>query len=231
MSYHCDSLRGGITRLGNDLRLLSKFLAVLMLLIAGDGISESWRVGRAMAFQGTAEELPPADSVPRERLEMWKKVDQALRQGLPKTALEELQKILEQSLAQKAYPEAARAAAQIVIIESMIEDESNEKGILRLRSAIAQSHEEVQPVLHALLANWYWSYFESNRWRFQRRTKGAAMDSEDIATWDLSRIFEEIQSEYANALKEPEKLQAFLLPAAAKLLQHFGCRGAHRCSQ
>lgn len=208
MSYHRDSLRGGTTRLSNYIRLLSKFLAVLVLLIAGNGASESWKIGRAMAFQASQEELPPADSVPRERLEMWKKVDQALRQELPKTALEELQKILEQSLAQKAYPEAARAAAQIVITESMIENESNEKGILRLRSAIAQSHEEVQPVLHALLANWYWSYFETNRWRFQQRTQGAAMDSEDIATWDLPRIFEEIQSEYANALKEPEKLQA-----------------------
>jgi hypothetical protein len=139
---------------------------------------------------------------------MWKKVDSALKQQLPKTALEELKKILEQSLGQKAYPEAARAVAQIAFVESMIENESNEKAIMRLGSKIAKANEEVQPVLHALLANWYWSYFESNRWRFQQRTQGAAVDSQDIATWDLARIFEEIGSEYALALKESEKLQA-----------------------
>ncbi len=196
-------------------RSFMKTLCVLLAIVAGEYISDSdvSRGGlgifaKGMAFQASSEELPPADSVPRERLEMWKKVDQALRQELPKTALEELQKILEQSLAQKSYPEAARAAAQISVTESMIENESNEKAILRLRSAIAQSHEEVQPVLHALLANWYWSYFESNRWRFQQRTQGAAVDSQDIATWDLARIVEEIGSEYALALKEAEKLQA-----------------------
>jgi hypothetical protein len=192
-----------------------KTLCVLLAIVAGEYISDSdvSRGGlgifaKGMAFQASSEELPPADSVPKERLDMWKKVDQALRQELPKTALEELQKILEQSLAQKSYPEAARAAAQISVTESMIENESNEKAILRLRSAITQSHEEVQPVLHALLANWYWSYFESNRWRFQQRTQGAAVDSQDIETWDLARIFEEIGSEYALALKEAEKLQA-----------------------
>ncbi len=208
MSYPCDSLRCGTNRLGIAIRLLSKFLGFLALLFAGDVIPENCGIGIAMAFQASAEELPPADSVPRERLEMWKKVDNALKQELPKTALEELKKILEQALAQKAYPEAARAEAQIVIIESMMENESNEKAILRLRSAIAHSQEEVQPVLHALLANWYWSYFESNRWRFQQRTEGAAVDSQDIETWDLARIFEEIHSEYAIALEDGETLQA-----------------------
>lgn len=219
MLFQRDSLRNGVLSNGfltcGPVRSFMKTLCVLLAIVAGEYISDSdiSRGGlgifaKGMAFQASSEELPPADSVPRERLDMWNNVDSALKQQLPKTALEELKKILEQSLGQKAYPEAARAVAQIAYVESMIENESNEKAIMRLGSAIAEANEEVRPVLHALLANWYWSYFESKRWRFQQRTQGAAVDSQDIATWDLARIFEEISSEYALALKDAEKLQA-----------------------
>jgi len=29
---------------------------------------------------------------------------------------------------------------------------------------------EVRPLLNTILANWYWQYFQMNRWRFMQRT-------------------------------------------------------------
>ena len=38
----------------------------------------------------------------------------------------------------------------------------------------------MQPVMEAILANWYWHYFQQNRWRFMQRTATAAPPGDDF---------------------------------------------------
>ena len=54
--------------------------------------------------------------------------------------------------------------------------------------------------MEAILANWYWHYFQQNRWRFIQRTRTGAAPSEDFETWDLARIFTEIDKQFTKAL-------------------------------
>ena len=51
-------------------------------------------------------------------------------------------------------------------------------------------------MLTAIQANWYWNYFQQNRWRFMQRTATAAPPGNDITTWDLPRIFAEIDKQF-----------------------------------
>ena len=122
------------------------------------------------------------------RSEQWKKVDDAVKKGLPKTAIKELEPIIESALKDKAYPEAIKAVARKIALEGNIQGNKPEERVLRMQAAIAKAPKEMVPVMDAVLANWYWHYFQQNRWRFLQRTATAEAPGPDFTTWDLPRI-------------------------------------------
>ena len=63
----------------------------------------------------------------------------------------------------------------------------------------AEARPEMHPVMNAILAHWYWHYFQQNRWRFTQRTATGVAPGEDIQTWDLPRIFQEIDKTFEKA--------------------------------
>ena len=103
----------------------------------------------------------------------WKKVDEAVQQGLPKTAIERLQPILDGATAEKNYPVAIKAIGRKIALEGNIQGNKPEEKIIRLEAEIAKSPAEMQPMLEVILADWYWQYFQHNRWRFMQRTATA----------------------------------------------------------
>ncbi len=143
-----------------------------------------------------------------QREPMWKKVDDAVQKGLPKSAIEALGPIVDAALAEKAYPEAIKAIAKRVLLEGQIEGAKPEEQIARMRAEIAKAQPEMLPVMHGIQAQFYWSYFEQNRWRFGQRTATAAPPSDNFTTWDLPRLFAEIDLHYAKALANEAQLRA-----------------------
>ena len=143
-----------------------------------------------------------------QRESMWKKVDEAVQKGLPKSAIEALAPIVEAALAEKAYPEAIKAIAKRVLLEGQIEGAKPEEHITRMETEIAKAQPEMLPVMHGIQAQFYWGYFEQNRYRFGNRSATTAPPSQDFTTWDLSRLFEEIDSHYTKALANEAQLRA-----------------------
>src|SRR4051812_46617558 len=112
----------------------------------------------------------------------WKKVDDAISKGLPKTAIQELEPIILDAMREKAYGEAAKAIARKIVLEGNIEGNKAEEKITRLEAEIAKAPRELLPLLETILANWYWHYFQNNRWRFMQRTATAAAPGKDFTT-------------------------------------------------
>jgi uncharacterized protein YfaS (alpha-2-macroglobulin family) len=161
----------------------------------------------------------------QSRDDQWKKVEDAIKKGLPKTAIEHLNPIIEQAMKDKKYPEAIKAIAKKVALEGNIQGNKPEEKIVRMQAEIARAPKEMTPVMDAILANWYWHYFLQNRWRFMQRTatapsplpsppaaggegKGEGAPGDDITTWDLRRIFAEIDKQFARALAAEKELKA-----------------------
>ena len=103
----------------------------------------------------------------------WKKVDEAIQNGLPKTAITELDPIIQGALRDKAYGEAVKAIGRKLVLEGNIQGNKAEEKITRLEAEIAKAPKELVPILDTILANWYWHYFQNNRWRFMQRTATA----------------------------------------------------------
>ena len=93
----------------------------------------------------------------------WKKVDEAINKGLPKTALEALEPIIQGALQDRAWGEATKAIARKIVLEGNIQGNKPEEKITRLEAEIAKAPKEIVPLLNTILANWYWHYFQNNR--------------------------------------------------------------------
>ena len=151
-----------------------------------------------------AEELPTGP-----RAEAWKRVEQAVTDGKPKTAAEALAGVEQAAVADKAWDEVARAIATRVLTETGDRPPEDPERLVRLAAAIETAPPETRPVLEAIRANWTWGYFQLNRWRFQQRTAGGAEASElaRIGEWDLPTIVGEIRKRFAAAVDGGGALQ------------------------
>jgi len=148
----------------------------------------------------------------------WKKVDEAVQKGLPKTAIEILDPIIRDSLREKSYPEAVKAIARKIVLEGNIQGNKPEEKITRMLAELARAPQEIKPVLETLLAYWYWQYFQNNRWRFMQRTTTAQAPGADFTTWDLPRLFTEIDRHFQRALASHVALKRIPIASYSDLL-------------
>ncbi len=166
-----------------------------------------------VAVMAQQQDLPPGADPG------WKSVQDAIQKGLPQTAIEELAPIIDRTLAAKDYDEAVKAIATRIMLEGNIQGNKPEEKITRMRAEIDKAPPPMQPVMEAILANWYWHYFQQNRWRFANRTQTDAPPSDDFTTWDLTRILDEIDKQFDKAFADADTLKATPVGDYDELLQ------------
>ena len=180
-------------------------------------------------FWGVVTFLTVATSIlaaPRDA--QWKKVEEALRKGLPKTAIEELEPIITGALADKSYAEAIKAVGRKIVLEGNIQGNKPEERIFRMQAELEKAPVGMKPAMEAILAHWYWSFFQHNRWRFTARTQTAAAPGPDIQTWDLARILAEIDKHFSVALADEKVLKATPVGDYDDLLQKGSAPDSYR---
>jgi len=155
----------------------------------------------------------------RPRDEQWKQVQEAVRQGLPKTAIKRLQPIITEAMADKAYAEAVKAIGQEIALEGMVDGDKPDEKIVRMQDAIKKAPAAMKPAMEALLAHWYWQYFRENRWNYLQRTQAVETPGADFKTWDLPRILAEIGTHFDAALSKSGVLQSTPIATFDALLE------------
>lgn len=161
----------------------------------------------------------PMSSPAAPRDAEWRQVEDHLFNGLPQSAIEVLAKIETAAKAEEAWAELAKAVAYRVSMEVQIQGGHPEEKIHRYEAALATAPAEIAPVLKTLLAGAYWDYFEQNRWRILERSRTTAAPGEDFETWDLPRLFTEIDVRYRAALENAAALQQIPIADFDALLQ------------
>jgi len=138
---------------------------------------------------------------------LWKKVNQAEKDGLPKTAIKYLKRIYDLTLDQNRQAEALKALVQRIVLESVIEGNRPEEKVNRLKAEIERVRPEMRPMMRVVQAQWIWHYFSRNRWRFLNRSRTVGLDEKDFTTWDLPKLFDEISSLFKAILKDENRLK------------------------
>ena len=140
-------------------------------------------------------------------MDQWKDVESEIKKGLPKTAIEKIDPLIKRALKDGSHAVAIRAIGQKINLEGAVEGNKAEEKIARMEEEITKAPEALKPMMRAVLSNWYWQYFQQNRWRFAQRTRTAEAPGDDITTWDLSRVLSEIDKQFQKTLSYHEVLK------------------------
>ena len=159
-----------------------------------------------MIFAGENE---PTNRQPDDeaRKQLWKETLQAQSKGLPKTVIEKLKQIQEGAVADEQWAEATLALCSRLLNEGQINQPVYPYVIKTLQATIPESPEQMKPLLKAMLAEYIFNFYIQNQWRFQQRSQTAAAPSDDIETWDLARILDEVDSAFTEALAAADDLK------------------------
>ena len=107
------------------------------------------RNGRVRCFFGAVAVLlvlvPALLAGPRD--EQWKKVEEARKNGLPKTAIGELEPIVQGALADKADAEAIKAIGLKIALEGEIQGNKPEERIRRMQAELDKAPQRMKPAM------------------------------------------------------------------------------------
>jgi len=161
---------------------------------------------------------PAAPMQEKTTQELWKKVVEAEKNGLPKTAADYLKQIAAMALQQKRYGESLRALTRQIILESVIKGNKPEYRVARLAKEMEKAPAEMKPMMKLIQAQWFWHYYSRNKWRFMNRTATEGFDEKDFTTWDLPKLFRTIDLLYREILKDETYLKKEALSSWKDLL-------------
>jgi len=149
----------------------------------------------------------------------WYKVESFEIDGLPKSALAEVEKIYKKAKKDKNDPQLVKTLLYISKFALTLEEDAQLNTILSLKKEAAASKFPTKNILESIIADIYWQYFQQNRWKFYNRTNTAEkVDSVDFRTWDLQTIFEETHHHFQKSLESSISLQETDLSAYNAIL-------------
>lgn len=149
----------------------------------------------------------------------WRKADSLVLEGLPKSALQVVNQISEQSRKDTLVEQQVKCVLYRMIFQSYMEEDAFAKVVNGLEKDLQESKFPVKPILHSLLAEVYWEFYRQNRWKIQSRAKlASSFKPDDIYTWDLSKIVQEIDKQYDASLKEVARLKAINVEIYTEIL-------------
>lgn len=137
----------------------------------------------------------------------WKKVESALENGKPKSAIEELEKIIIKAKREKNEPQQIKALIYKARAIQQVEEDSQLKNIKTFEHEILTAQEPLKQVLFSLSAGLYKNYFDHQRWKIYDRSTTDNADANRPETWSVTEFNNRISLYYEKSLSNPGLLQ------------------------
>ncbi len=135
----------------------------------------------------------------------WREVTDNENKGLPESALKVVNEIEKQAKAVNDAGQLVKVIIHQLKLRDAKEEDAFVKNMVKLREEANQASFPVKPVLHSLLGELYWQYYQNNRYEFINRSTTVNVDDNDIETWSLNKIVEETFEQYKLSLVDAEK--------------------------
>lgn len=139
----------------------------------------------------------------------WQEIDKLSRDRLPKSMATKVDSLYEAAVKDKKIDQQIRALIYQLTIQQQIEEFSSQKAITTVQAYLDKASQPAAAILHSMLAQLYWGYYQGNRWRYSQRSTTINFVQDDIATWDLDTIVKETIKQYQMSLQQPRELQKY----------------------
>jgi hypothetical protein len=138
---------------------------------------------------------------------LWKKVDSLDSQGLPKSAYEVVEKIMQRARNEKNYTQEIKAWIYSVKYLNQLEEYGFEKTLKKMEESVVKMPAPSRQIMHSMMGEIYWMYYNNNRYSILDRSYTSESPGEDIAAWDARTLLNRVLSHYSRSLMQPDSLQ------------------------
>jgi len=152
----------------------------------------------------------------------WNEVDKFYSDRLPKSMVAKVDSIYAAAVQENKVDQQVKALVYQLVAMQQVEEFSAQKAITKVQAQLATASFPASAIMHSMLAQLYWSYYQNNRGRFAQRSETINFQRDDIGTWDLKTISKETIREYQLSLQQPVELQKLLLDDYSAILYQVG---------
>lgn len=138
----------------------------------------------------------------------WEQADSLEKLGQSQSALDVVINIYDQSKTKGEASDFIKSSLMRMKLESDFQEDYFEKSIERTQAEILTAAEPVKQILHSVLAELYWRYYQNNRWQILDRTETAGFENTDIKTWDLRKLVSKCIENYTLSLENKDFLKS-----------------------
>ncbi len=139
--------------------------------------------------------------------EAWNRVADFESKGLPESELKEVNGIYQIAKTENNTGQLVKSVIYQMKLTDYKEENAFVKNLIKINEEIKTAQFPVKPLLHSMLADMYWQYYQNNRWKYNNRTETVNLKEDDIETWGLEKIVKETITQYQASLIEKEKLK------------------------
>ncbi len=188
------------------MRKFKVFLFVLLALTALASVTptERW-------IFSTSESYSSRQVLSRSYPQLWKTADSLANLGLTREVLKVVNVIYTKAKAENNAPHLVKSVIYRLKFESYITDDDYVKAIADLTKEAEMARHPVKPLMHSVLAEIYWRYYQQNRYRFLNRTETVNFVPNDIRTWDLRKIAAKVIENYRISLENSDSSKRIAL--------------------
>jgi len=148
----------------------------------------------------------------------WKKEEDFENKGLPESALSVVNEIYTQAKNDNNTPQFVKSLIYILKLTDYKEENSFIKNLNKLRDEANAAVFPTKPILHSMLAEVYWRYYQTNRYRFGQRSETVKFKNDDISTWSLEKIVDETIKNYQLSLDNEDQEKKVPLDSIHEIL-------------
>ncbi len=148
----------------------------------------------------------------------WQKVDSLSNIGQPQSALEIVTHIYNEAKASGPTAQFLKAVMYRMKLEADFQEDFYKTAIERTKAEVAQAKSPEKQVLHSILAELYWRYFQNNRWNILNCSETANFVPDDLATWDARKLVAASMENYAQSLTDKDLLKKLPISSFSEIL-------------
>ncbi len=146
----------------------------------------------------------------------WQQVDSLIGIGLPKSALEIVEIIFEEAKKDENHDQILKSYTYRLKLRKSFEEYAFEDLIYEMEEDVKTAKFPNKAVMHSMLGEMYWMYYQANRWQIHERTnivvgegtdKTIGSKQNDIQTWTLDNIVDASIKHYNNSLQSTDSLK------------------------
>ena len=138
----------------------------------------------------------------------WKQVDSLSDIGLPKSAMEIVDRIYLASKSGKDLPQFIKAVIYKIKLNSYFREDFLIATIRDLELEVKQAQDPSKQILQSILAEVISKYYENNQYRFNDRSRVVNVKPDSIQTWDLNTLMKAVYSHYLLSLQNEQLLKS-----------------------